>query len=143
MSRSSSTPPSTPSRTWGPFAALCVFGPGREDDTSIHHYAGFARRRPWVAAAMAIFLFSLAGIPPFAGFAAKFYIFYAAVATGHTALAVVGVLTSVLSVYYYLKVVVAIVHAGTPPTRSPAPRFPPRSPCGPRRCALSPSSAWA
>jgi NADH-quinone oxidoreductase subunit N len=92
----------------GAFAALCVLGPGREDNTLLSDYAGLARRRPAAAAAFAIFLFSLMGLPPTAGFAGKFYIFYAAVATGHTTLAVIGVLSSLLSVYYYLRVLVAL-----------------------------------
>ncbi len=92
----------------GAFAGLCVMGPGREEDTTLDDFAGFARRRPLAAAAMSVFLFSLAGIPPTAGFAGKFYIFYAAVATGHVTLAIIGVMASLLSVYYYLRVVVAM-----------------------------------
>jgi NADH-quinone oxidoreductase subunit N len=92
----------------GAFAALCVLGPGREDATSLDDYRGLARRRPLAAAALTIFLFSLMGLPPTAGFAGKFYIFYAAVATGHVTLAIVGVLSSLLSVYYYLRVMVAM-----------------------------------
>lgn len=92
----------------GAFAALCVLGPGREDATDLSDYAGLARRHPLTAAAMAVFLLSLAGIPPTAGFAGKFYLFYAAVATGHTTLAIIGVLASLLSVYYYLRVIVAM-----------------------------------
>jgi NADH-quinone oxidoreductase subunit N len=107
----------------GAFAALCVLGRGREDDTRVADYAGLARRRPLAAAAMGIFLFSLAGIPPTAGFAGKFYIFYAAVATGHTALAIIGVLSSLLSVYYYLRVIVAM-YMQEPGTDAPAPALP-------------------
>lgn len=92
----------------GAFAALCVLGPGKEDATSLDDYRGLARRRPLASAALAIFLFSLMGLPPTAGFAGKFYIFYGAVATGHVTLAIVGVLSSLLSVYYYLRVMVAM-----------------------------------
>jgi len=92
----------------GAFAALCVFGPGREESTTLDDFAGFARRRPLAAAALTVFLFSLAGIPPTAGFAGKFYIFYAAVATGHVTLAIIGVMASLISVYYYLRVVIAM-----------------------------------
>jgi NADH-quinone oxidoreductase subunit N len=106
----------------GAFAALCVLGPGREDQTSLNDFAGLAQRRPMAAAAMALFLFSLAGIPPTAGFAGKFYIFYAAVATGHITLAIVGVLTSLLSVYYYLRVVVVMyMHEPAPGTHASLP----------------------
>ena len=74
----------------------------------VEDYAGLAARSPWVALAMTIFMFSLAGIPPTAGFMGKFYIFRAAVETGHMGLAIVGVLNSVISVYYYLRPVVAM-----------------------------------
>ena len=62
--------------------------------------------RPVLAAAMAIFMVSLAGLPPTGGFVAKFYIFSAAIETGHVWLVVVAVLNSVVSVYYYLRLVV-------------------------------------
>ena len=67
--------------------------------------AGLARNQPMMALAMAIFMFSMAGIPPLAGFFGKLYVFLAAVNEGLHALAVVGVLTSVVAAYYYLRVV--------------------------------------
>lgn len=73
---------------------------------TIQEYSGLAGRYPVPAAMMAIFMFGLAGIPPTAGFIAKFYIFSAAVQSGYVGLTVIGVLTSVLAVYYYLKVIV-------------------------------------
>ena len=57
---------------------------------------------------MAVFMFSLAGIPPAAGFVGKFYIFASAVQAGQTPLAVIGVLASLVSIYYYLRVVVVM-----------------------------------
>jgi len=69
-------------------------------------YAGLSSRRPLISAFMALFLFSLAGIPPFAGFFGKYYVFLAAVKADMTWLAIVGVLTSLISVYYYLRLVV-------------------------------------
>ncbi|MFC1563798.1 NADH-quinone oxidoreductase subunit N [candidate division KSB1 bacterium] len=72
---------------------------------SISDYAGMGFKRPVLAAAMSIFMFSLAGIPPFAGFFAKFYAFRAAIDAGLIWLTVIGVLNSVVSVYYYLRVV--------------------------------------
>ncbi|MBI5836230.1 MAG: NADH-quinone oxidoreductase subunit N [Candidatus Eisenbacteria bacterium] len=78
------------------------------DAVLIDDYSGLASRSPWLALAMAVFLFSLAGIPPTAGFMGKFYIFKAAVQTGHLGLAIVGVLNSVISVFYYLRPVVAM-----------------------------------
>jgi NADH-quinone oxidoreductase subunit N len=71
----------------------------------LSRFAGLARRRPGLAFAMAVFLLSLAGIPPTAGFFAKLYLFKAAVGAGLYGLAVVGVLTSALGAYYYLRVV--------------------------------------
>ena len=59
-----------------------------------------------LAALLAIFMFSLAGIPPFAGFFGKYYIFIAAIKSHLTWLAIVGVLSSVISVYFYLRIVV-------------------------------------
>lgn len=64
---------------------------------------GLWRRQPVLAGALAFFLFSLAGFPPMAGFAAKFYIFYAAMASGHSELLVIGVLASLLGMFYYLR----------------------------------------
>jgi len=66
------------------------------------------RRQPWLAASLAVFLLSLAGFPPTAGFLAKFYVFSAAVAKGQVLLAVAAVLASLVSVAYYLRVVVAM-----------------------------------
>ena len=76
------------------------------DAWDLQRFAGLAARRPALAFAMAVFLLSLAGIPPTAGFVAKLYIFQAAVGAQLYGLAVVGVLTSVLGAYYYLRVVV-------------------------------------
>ncbi|MFC1731695.1 NADH-quinone oxidoreductase subunit N [candidate division KSB1 bacterium] len=72
---------------------------------AIKDYCGMGFKRPFIAAAMAIFMFSLAGIPPSAGFFAKFYVFRAAVNGGFIWLPVIGVLNSVISVYYYLRIV--------------------------------------
>ncbi len=71
----------------------------------IDDLAGLARSRPGLAAAMAIFMFSLAGVPPMAGFFGKFYVFMAAVNAGLYTLAVIGVLASVVGAYYYLRIV--------------------------------------
>ena len=67
--------------------------------------AGLARRQPMMALAMAIFMFSLAGIPPLAGFFAKFYVLLAAIDAGLYTLAVIAVLAAVVGSYYYLRVV--------------------------------------
>jgi NADH-quinone oxidoreductase subunit N len=81
---------------------------GRED---IEAYNGLVRAKPLLAIAMALFLFSLVGLPPFGGFIGKFYIFAAVLQKGgfwYYALAVVGVLNSAISLYYYARVVKAM-----------------------------------
>jgi len=92
----------------GAFIVVILYGRQAEDNLSITDYAGVGYKYPVLGAAMAIFMFSLAGIPPTAGFIGKFYIFAAAVKGGFIDLAVIGVINSVLSVYYYLRVTVMI-----------------------------------
>jgi NADH-quinone oxidoreductase subunit N len=72
---------------------------------AIDSLAGMSRTRPALAAAMAIFMFSLAGIPPLFGFYAKFAVFAAAVDAGLFPLAVVGIAASTIGAYYYLRIV--------------------------------------
>ena len=74
----------------------------------IKDYAGLARKHPALAAAMTIFMLSLIGLPPTIGLVGKFYLFRAVIAGGFTGLAIIGVLTSVISAYYYLRVVVTM-----------------------------------
>ena len=79
------------------------------DAWDLSRFGGLARKRPALAFAMAVFLLSLAGIPPTGGFVGKLYLFQAAIGSGSAAmvaLAVFGILTSALGVYYYLRVVV-------------------------------------
>lgn len=71
--------------------------------TSLADLRGLWRRQPLLAGLLAFFLFGLAGFPPMAGFAAKYYIFYTAMVSGHPELLIVGVLASVLGMYYYLR----------------------------------------
>jgi NADH-quinone oxidoreductase subunit N len=77
-----------------------------QDAWDLQRFAGLGSRRPGLAFAMTVFLLSLAGIPPTAGFVGKLYIFQAALGAGAIGLAVIGVVTSVLGAYYYLRVVV-------------------------------------
>ena len=79
-----------------------------EGAESFDDLAGLADRRPILAAALTVFLISLTGVPVSAGFVGKFYLFNAAVSAGYAGLAVVGVLMSVVSAYYYLRVVVVM-----------------------------------
>ncbi|HET6770258.1 MAG TPA: NADH-quinone oxidoreductase subunit N, partial [Actinomycetota bacterium] len=85
--------------------AALVSGRG-EENTSLASYAGLARRSPWLAALLALFLLSLAGIPPTAGFIAKVVVFQAAVQAGQSALVVIAVLASVVAAFFYLRVIV-------------------------------------
>lgn len=94
--------------TLAAFAVMTVMGTSAGEDQSIDAYAGLARRKPWLAIVMALAMFSLTGVPPTAGFAGKYFLFQAAVASGLTWLAVLGVLTSVISAYFYLRVVVVM-----------------------------------
>ncbi len=90
----------------GAFAVIIATGQHNEErGSTLADFAGMASRQPWLAAAMAVFMFSLAGFPPTAGFLAKFYVFTAAVNNGHAELAVIGVLCSLVSVFYYLRVI--------------------------------------
>ena len=74
----------------------------------ISDYAGLGRRKPALAAAMTIFMLSLTGMPPTLGLVGKFYLFRTAVEGGFIGLAIIGVLTSLISAYYYLRVVVVM-----------------------------------
>jgi NADH-quinone oxidoreductase subunit N len=91
----------------------------------LDRFAGIAKTRPALAWAMAIFMVSLAGIPPTAGFIGKLYIFQAAIDAHLYALAVAGVLTSLMGAYYYLKVVVYLFMRDQEPTVVPAPAMQP------------------
>ncbi len=91
--------------TLGAFACILAM---RRDDVmfeNIDELSGVARTHPVMAFCFAMMLFSLAGIPPLAGFFAKFYVFAAAIKANLVTLAVVGVVTSVIGAYYYLRIV--------------------------------------
>jgi NADH-quinone oxidoreductase subunit N len=92
--------------TLGAFAVLTVLsGKGKEIGV-LSELDGLASSHPFLAAALSIFLISLAGIPPSAGFLAKYFLFAQAIQLGLYPLAVVGILASVVSLYYYLGPVV-------------------------------------
>lgn len=92
----------------GAFTIVILLGRKGAENTGIESYAGLAGRHPLIALAMSIFLLSLAGIPPLAGFMGKFYVLSAAVKAQYYWLAVIGVLNSVVAVYYYLRVIMAM-----------------------------------
>jgi NADH-quinone oxidoreductase subunit N len=85
----------------------CVLAMRRQGSSleAISDLAGLSRRQPLLAAAIAIFMFSMAGIPPLAGFFGKFYVFMAAIEAKLYVLAVVGVLSSVVGAFYYLRLI--------------------------------------
>ena len=84
---------------------------------NIEEYAGLGRRHPLLAAAMAVFMLSLIGFPPTIGMVGKFYLFRSVIAGGFTWLAIIGVLTSLVSAFYYLRVVVTMyMQEGEPET---------------------------
>ncbi len=92
----------------GTFGLLASLSKGGREPLSLQDVAGLGERRPALAAALTVFLISLTGVPISAGFVGKFYLFGAAVNAGYTSLAIVGVLMSVVSAFYYLRVVVAM-----------------------------------
>ncbi len=92
----------------GAFAVVLAVERAGGGSVSVESVAGLAASKPALAAGMALALLSLAGMPPLAGFVGKFYLFRAAVEADLTWLAVVGVLNSAVSAYFYLKVVVAM-----------------------------------
>jgi NADH-quinone oxidoreductase subunit N len=89
----------------GSFAAIIAMRRPEGPVEKIADLAGLARTKPAMALFLAVMMFSLAGIPPLAGFFAKFYVFLAAIKVGLYTLAVIGVVTSVVGAYYYLAIV--------------------------------------
>jgi NADH-quinone oxidoreductase subunit N len=92
--------------TFGVFGIVIILGRKGEENLEIKNYSGLAYKHPVIALSMTIFLLSLGGLPPFAGFVAKFYLFSAAIQEGLLTLVIIAVLNSAISFYYYLKVVV-------------------------------------
>jgi NADH-quinone oxidoreductase subunit N len=90
----------------GAFGVLAALSTNDRPHDDVRDFAGLAHERPGLAALLTVFLLSLGGFPPTVGFIGKWYIFNAAVQQGHIALAILGVLTSVVSVFFYLRIVV-------------------------------------
>jgi NADH-quinone oxidoreductase subunit N len=105
--------------TLAAFAVMTVMSTSAGEDQSINAYAGLMRRRPWLALVMALSMFSLTGVPPTAGFAGKYFLFQAAISSGLVWLAIIGVLTSVVSAYFYLRVVVTMFMRDPAPDAQP------------------------
>jgi NADH-quinone oxidoreductase subunit N len=102
------------------FAVIVLFTEATGSET-ISDLAGLNRRSPWLALAMTIALLSLAGIPPAAGFFGKFFLFNAAVEAGMAWLAIVGVLNSIVALYYYLVVIKVMYVDRSPDEDKPIP----------------------
>ncbi len=92
----------------GAFGTIAALSRHGTEPLSLNDVAGLAERRPALAAVLTVFLVSLTGIPATGGFVGKFFLFNAAVSAGWVGLAIVGLLMSVVSAYYYLRVVVAM-----------------------------------
>jgi NADH-quinone oxidoreductase subunit N len=92
----------------GAFGIVAVIENKEQGGTDIDDFRGLYYNRPSLAVMMAVFMFSLVGLPPLAGFFGKYYIFVAAIEGGYTWLTIIGVITSMISVYYYLRVVVVM-----------------------------------
>jgi NADH-quinone oxidoreductase subunit N len=111
----------------GAFGLIALLERGGERFTSLESIRGLARSRPWVAAALALFMLSLGGIPATGGFLGKYLVFYVAVRADLIAVAVVGILLSVVALGYYLRVIVAMymqpLEEGLEPSR-PEPALP-------------------
>jgi NADH-quinone oxidoreductase subunit N len=102
----------------GALGIVALLGTGERPHDQLRDFAGLWKSRPGLAGLMTVFLLSLGGFPPTAGFIGKWYIFLAAVQEGHYWLAIIGVLTSVVSVFFYLRIVVMMYmteEPGAPP----------------------------
>lgn len=89
----------------GAFGVISLLDKNQNEAQTLTDIAGMGFRRPFHAVALTIFMLSLAGIPPTAGFVAKFYVFKVALESGAITIAIIGILTSIVSVFYYLRVV--------------------------------------
>ena len=103
----------------GALGIVALLGTAQNQHDTLRDFAGLWRSRPALAGLMTIFLLSLGGIPPTAGFIGKWYIFSAAIQEGHYWLATIGVLTSVVSVFFYLRIVVMMYMTDGPETIRP------------------------
>ena len=107
----------------GAFGVIGLLGTSDRANDQVSDFAGLGGRQVTLAALMTIFLLSLGGFPPFGGFIAKWYVFTAAMQAGHVWLAIIGVLTSVISVFFYLRIVV-MMYMTPGDTAAPVPALP-------------------
>ncbi len=90
----------------GAFVVVSIIEKDKEQNLNITDYSGLHKSKPFLAAMMALFMLSLAGIPPMAGFFGKYYLFLAAINAGFTWLTIVAVISSIISVYFYIGLIV-------------------------------------
>ncbi len=104
----------------GAFAVIALLATPEAPRDQVKDFAGLWHTHPALAGMMTVFLLSLGGFPPTAGFVAKWYVFSAAIRAGEVPLAIIGVLTSVVSVFFYLRVIV-MMYMTEQPEGAPAP----------------------
>ncbi len=109
--------------TLGAFAIAALIRKDGKEGTHIEDLTGLAKRQPLVAFLMLLFMVSLAGIPPTAGFIGKFYLFLAAVNAGMAWLAVIAMLFTAIGAFYYLRIVMIMYMRDPSPDALPAPQF--------------------
>ena len=90
----------------GAFAVVFIMEGEGEKGNSVSRFKGLAKNHPLLAGAMSLFMLSLAGFPPTAGFFGKLYVFMAAIKQGYILITIMAVIATVVSVYFYLKIIV-------------------------------------
>ena len=105
----------------GAFGVIALLGTRERANDDLRDYAGLFKSHPALAVLMTFFLLSLGGFPPTAGFIAKWYVFSAAIGSGYYSLAIIGVLSSVVSVFFYLRIVVMMFMTDRDARQVPAP----------------------
>lgn len=90
----------------GAFGIISIIEGKNDTNLSINSYSGLANSNPLLAGLLAIIMFALAGLPPFAGFFGKYYVFISAIKSNLTWLAIIGVISSAISVYFYIRIIV-------------------------------------
>lgn len=93
---------------FGAFSLLSLSEKSENDFNTIEDYYGFSKKHPLLAGTMAVFMLSLAGIPPFAGFFGKYFLFVSAIKAGFLWLTIVAVISSIISMYYYIGLILAM-----------------------------------
>jgi len=104
--------------SFGAWAVVIALEKAEGKGLELDDYAGLSRKYPLLAASMAVFMLSFTGVPPTLGFMGKFYLFRTVIEGGYLGLAVIGVFTSLISAYYYLRIIVIMyMREGEPEAR--------------------------